>query len=244
MKSKFIFLIVALFFSINISFGNPGEIYLVPDSIQGTVTFAVLKINPIQFLLNEIPVSFELFLPKEWSVQFQLGYIFPANEASFRRILFESNGTNADASSEGLLSYRNSPFNNHGISVKFELRKYGKYFYHGGQLMYKNCFYKNTVFNVYRGGITLNQTENKFSSIIGLGYVIGRQSDKKNVILDWYAAVGLRVRFMSVTTLEIENPVHSQSTSYPNSTENFTSVYPFLNLGFRIGFRFYKTVMV
>jgi hypothetical protein len=243
MKKKVIFLIVVLYLSNKLAFGL-NSLESASDSIPGTVTFAVLKVNPIQFLFNEIPVSFELFLHHERSVQFQVGYIFPSDRNSASRKLFESNGTNADASSEGLLSYRQSPFNNHGVSVKVEFRKYGNYFYHGSQLMYKNCFYKNEVFDVYGPGITLNQSENKFSNIFGIGYVIGRQSDEKNVILDWYAAFGFRVRFMSVTTLKVENPAFPKGTSYPNSIENFTSVYPFLNLGFRIGFRLQKAVWV
>jgi len=234
-------LIIALFFSINVSFGNQNEIYLVPDSIRGTVTSAVLKINPIQLLFNEIPVSFEFFLPQERSVQFQVGYIFPTKNNSG---LFESNGMNGDASNKGLFSYRNSPFNNHGISVKFEFRKYRKYFYHGPQFMFKHCYYKNAVFAVYGGGITLNQTEDKSSTIVGFGYAIGRQSDDKNIVFDWYAAFGLRMRVMSVKILEIENPAYLKGTSYPNTTDDFTSVYPFLNLGLRIGFRFQKPISV
>jgi hypothetical protein len=249
MKLKIRLLIIVLFFSKNIIFGisstewtDPESyIYLSSDSIPGKITSAVLKINPIQILLNEIPVSIEIFSRQETSAQIQVGFIFPTR---FNSGIFESNGMNGDASSKGLGSYRNSPFNNHGISFKFEFRKYKKNFYHGPQFMVKHCYYKNAVFPVYGAGITLNQTEDKSSTIIGFGYVIGRQSNDRNIIFDWYAAFGIRFRAMTVKILEVENPAYRKGTTYPNTTDDFSSVYPFLNLGVRIGFRFTKTIMI
>src|SRR5664280_228929 len=191
------------------------------DSTAAHVSFGAIKINPIQLLFNEIPVSFEMDLQHERSVQFQVGFIFPSAKKYILRNLFESNGTNADASSKGLLSYRQSPYNNYGFSFKLEFRKYGRYFYSGPQLMYKNSFYKNVVFEVYGGGITLNQTESKFSNIFGIGYVLGHQNDSGDLVYDWYGSVGFRVRSMAVTI-------------YSNSKETITSFYPFINLGLRI----------
>src|SRR5664280_942927 len=75
------------------------------DSTAAHVSFGAIKINPIQLLFNEIPVSFEMDLQHERSVQFQGGFIFPSAKKYILRNLFESNGTNADASSKGLLSY-------------------------------------------------------------------------------------------------------------------------------------------
>ena len=221
--------------------GFPGSYgHLSSDSIPTDISFVNIKINPIQLLFSEIPVAFEIFLPKDRSLQLQLGFIFPQNESSGLRKFFESSGTNGDASSEGLVSYRTSPFNNYGFSVKFEIRKYGKSLYFGPQFMYKSCFYRKTVFPVYGGNITLNQTENKTTNILGIGFVTGLQTDNNEFVFDWYAAFGFRVRAMSVTVLKIENPAYKKGTSYPNSTEDFFNFYPFINLGVRIGFQLWK----
>lgn len=239
-KPKFTFLFISLLFSNNIIFGinTSGS---ASDSIRGTVTAAVLKINPIQYLFSEIPVSFEFFLPKERSsVQLQIGYIFSLGQ----KAPFQNMGPEGEATDEGLFSYRISPYNNHGINVKIELRKYGKHLYYGPQLMYKNCFYKNLGFDISGGMISKRQTENKFSNIIGLGFVIGRQTEDAKICFDWYAAFGLRVRSISVTVLKVVYYDARLTTSYPNESENISSVYPFLNLGVRIGFRFQKTVWV
>ena len=211
------------------------------DSIPGRITYGIIKFNPVQSLFGEIPISFELICPKESSIQFQVGLIFPFNKESGARKIFESNGTNADASSKGLLSYRNSPYNSFGLSFKIEFRKYGRYFYHGPQFMYKNSFYKNATFAVFGTGITLDQTESKFSNIFGFGYILGRQSDGNNIVFDWYGCIGFRYRTMSVNVIKIRYP---QTIQYPNTTESKNSFYPFINLGVRIGFKLKKTTSV
>ena len=73
--------------------------------------------------------------------------------------------------------------------------------------MYKYCFYKEAVFPVYGGGVTLDQTESNFSNIFGAGFILGRQSDEGNLVFDWYGGIRLRIRSMSVTVLKIEYPV-------------------------------------
>jgi hypothetical protein len=209
-----------------------------PDTIAVRVSFGAIKINPIQLLFNEFPVSFEWGFSRERSVQFQLGYIFPsAKNYSFRK-LFETTGSNADASSEGLFSYRNSPYNNNGLSLKIEFRKNGRYAYYGPQIMYKYCFYKEATFPIYNGSITRDITESKYSNIFGIGYFLGRQWDNDGLIFDFYSGIGFRLRLMSVTTVKIvDSP---RPVSYPNTTENFSSFYPFINLGLRIGVKLWK----
>jgi hypothetical protein len=206
------------------------------DSIPGKTSFGVIKINPIQVLFSEIPVSFEVNFPRKRSVQFQLGLIFPFPEKSLERKFFEESGENGEVSSNGLISYRKSPYNNYGLSFKFEFRKYGRYYYHGPQLMYKNCFYKNSIFSIYDG----YQTESKFSNIIGFGYILGRQNDGRNIVFDWYGCIGFRVRLMSVNVLKIQDG----KTFYPNSTKSINTFYPFINLGLRIGIKLWKTARV
>ena len=216
---------------------SPDELY--GDTILGDVSFGSIKFNPIQILFNEIPVSLEVDLPHDNSMQFQLGFIYPSSENSGLRKVFESMGPNGDATSDGLFSYRKSPYNNYGLSFKFELRSYGKILYFGPQFMYKYCFYKEATFPIFNGSITRDITESKYSNILGFGFVFGRQSDKGEIVYDWYGGFGVRLRLMSVTTVKIvDSP---RPVSYPNTRENFTSFYPFINLGVRIGFKLWKT---
>ena len=203
------------------------------DSVSKKKPLGIIKINPIQPFFSEIPLSFELFLPKERSVQFQVGFIFPFPEKSLARKLFEESGENGEVSSSGLVSYRKSPYNNYGLSFKFEFRKYGKYYYHGPQLMYKNCFYKNSIFSIYDG----YQTESKFSNIIGFGYILGRQNDRRNIVFDWYGCIGFRYRVMLINVLKIQDG----QSYYPNSKEFINTFYPFINLGLRLGIKLWKT---
>jgi hypothetical protein len=203
------------------------------DSIVGEKPYRIIKINPFQVFFSEIPVSYEIFLHKKLSLQFQLGYIFPLNKKSHRG-LFESMGTEGEATTEGFFSYRRSPYNNHGLSSKIEIREYGRHTYFAQQLMYKHCFYKESTFTISEGGTSRDQTESKFSNIVGFGLIVGTQSYAGNFVFDWYGGVGLRNRFMSVHILKIE---YTRSTQYPDKWEYFNSVYPFINLGLRIGIK-------
>ena len=204
------------------------------DSIPGKSPLGIIKVNLIQPLFGEIPLSFELFLPKERSLQFQVGLIFPFPEKSMGRKLFETSGDNAEVSSSGLVSYRKSPYNSYGLSFKFEFRKYGKYYYHGPQIMYKNCFYKNSIFSIYDG----YQTESKFSNIIGFGYILGRQDDRRNIVFDWYSCVGFRYRIMLINVLKIQDG----QSYYPNSKKFINTFYPVINLGLWMGVKLWKNV--
>lgn len=199
--------------------------------------FRIIKINPFQILFCEIPLSFESFHDLNKSIQFQLGFIFPLRESSeLRRELLDIR-YNSTLSNEENYSYRKSPFYNYGLSFKIEFRKYGRRLYYAPQLMYKNCFYKEAIFPIHGGGVTLYQTESKKSNIFGFGFILGKQSYEGNMVLDWYGGVGLRHRSMSVKILKIENPAFPAGTSYPDSEKNYGSFYPFINFGLRLGFK-------
>jgi hypothetical protein len=204
------------------------------DSIINQRHFGIIKINPLQTFFCEIPVSFETFRKGNRSTQFQIGFLFPFKEHYIGK-LFESMGANGTASTQGLFSYRKSPFNNHGLSFKIEFRKYGRYLYYAPQLMYKFCFYKDVTFPVFESFRTIDQTESKFSNIFGSGLIIGRQSNKHNLIFDWYAGAGLRLRSISVRILKIEDS--PRPVLYPDSKEICYSFYPFINIGLRLGIK-------
>jgi len=241
-QTTFILVIMLLFLFDNRIIGNSLKEIVISDSdhdfnndsIAGEKSYRIIKINPIQIFFSEIPVSFEVFLQEKISLQIQMGFIFPFNKESYMRKFIEEMGQNGEAKSGGIFSYRTSPYNNYGLSFKLEFRKYGKYFYYGPQYMYKNCFYNNTTFSISEGGTSRDQTESKFSNIFGVGYILGRQSYAGNFVFDWYGGVGLRLRSMSVTVSKIE---YTSSIIYPNKKDTFNSVYPFINIGLRIGIK-------
>ena len=221
---------------------SKSENDILADTILADVSFGAIKINPMQLLFNEFPVSFEWGFSRDRSVQFQTGFIFPSSKNYSLRHLFESSGPNADASTAGLFSYRKSPYNNHGLSFKFEFRKNRRYAYYGPQLTYKYCFYKEATFPVYNGSISRDITETKYSNIFGIGYILGRQWNSSVLVFDFYTCIGFRVRSMSVTTVKIEDS--PRPVIYPNTTENFSSFYPFINLGLRMGLKLWKNVSI
>jgi hypothetical protein len=239
-KSFIIISIVVLFLSLTkVGFGITlwktidYEFYSKTDSDLNHVHTKILKVNPLQAFFCEIPVSLEIFHKLKQSTQIQLGLILPMN-IDYTQLFVGSPDENT---SEGLFSYRTSPFNNYGLSFKTEFRKYGRFLYYAPQLMYKYCFYNKKAFHFRSSGITLNQIESKSSNIFGLGFMIGRQSYYSHIIIDRYAGVGFRLRSLSFRIIEIENPWHSEYNKYPNEEENSVSFYPFINLGIRIGIK-------
>ena len=90
---------------------------------------------------------------------------------------------------------------------------------------------------MHYSGFSHYRTESKYSHILGIGIMIGIQSHNHSLITDWYAGLGFRSRAMSVTINKIYSPDDwSNTTIYPNTTNNDVSFYPFVNLGVRLGF--------
>jgi hypothetical protein len=256
MKSPFliiVFLSICLeCFGINNSNISLIELYGYsnPDSIPEKSAFGTLKINPIQLIFSEIPVSFEIYRTPKRSLQFQVGFIFSRRDSKMNQTAFNSNGEEGMATDNGLYSYRNSPFNNDfGINLKTEFRiyskeinspqtiNYRKSFYYAPQLTYKSCFYKDQTFAIHYSGFAHYQTESKYSHILGIGIMFGIQSYNHGLIIDWYGGFGFRSRTMSVTVNKIYSPdSRPNSTIYPNTTSDDVSFYPFINFGMRIGF--------
>jgi hypothetical protein len=220
------------------------------DSIPEKRAFGTLKINPIQPIFSEIPVSFEIYRTPKRSLQFQVGFIFPRRNSKMNQTAFNSNGEEGMATDKGLYSYRRSPFNNDfGINLKTEFRIYSreinspqttnhkKSFYYAPQLTYKFCFYKDQTFAMHYSGFSHYQTESKYSHVLGIGIIIGIQSGNHGLITDWYCGLGFRCRTMNVMISEIYSPYALPGTTiYPNTTSNDVSFYLFINLGVRLGF--------
>ena len=241
-------------FSINNDSTILNELYRSSntDSIPGKRAFGTLKINPLQFLYSEIPVSFEIYRLPNLSLQIQIGYIFPARNST-RGKFFESWGTEGTAKSEGLISYRKSPYNNDGgINFKIEFRKYKHFLssdrnkpysssYFAPQLMYKYSYYHNLTFTkkdgTGGGDFTYYQRESKNSHVFGFGLMFGYQSCYGKFVTDLYGGFGLRIRVINAKIHEIseywDRPGYPL---YPNTIESDVSFYPFINIGIRMGF--------
>jgi hypothetical protein len=201
------------------------------DPLTGRRYLLTLKVSTLQVLFSEAPFSVEIFGRNGFSHQLQVGIIFPLREESFLEDFFESSGKNATASPYGLISYRNSPYNTHGMSFKYEVRKYGRKFYFAPQVMYKYNYYNDYSFRIFQYDRTFVQTESKRSVIFGLGFMTGRQTYFMRHATDWYAGVGLRARKMTYTVHDVQD-INNLQSGY--SGEKF-SVYPVINFGLRTG---------
>lgn len=194
----------------------------------------VLKYNPIQIAFGEIPVSWEVFKGEKESIQFQIGILFP--------FLKRYSGYFFPPSSN-LISCRTMPFFSYGISSKIELRKYGKKSYYALQGMYKYSAYNNVSFTIWDSDPTyesFDQIESKSSHIIGLGFMIGRQSYYERSATDKYMGFGVRLRIFDgvIKAQEFGSPAGRIEM---NRHFNYSSIYPFVNFGIRFGRTFLKT---
>lgn len=207
----------------------------IDTTIQNS-SLRVLKINPIQFALGEFPVTWEVFNSSKKSIQFQIGVLIP-----FLRTL--PSGVCADLQTvSDLISYRTLPYLSYGISSKVELRKYGKKRYFALQGMLKYSAYSNMTVTIWDSDATyesFDQVESKKSIILGLGFMIGKQTYKKSIVIDRYWGFGLRLRNLngSISQRNYPNP---RGIIEINKPFNSTSAYPFLNLGIRFGKTFHK----
>lgn len=208
------------------------------DPVTGKIYSFVIKVSTLQVLYSEAPFSVEIFMHHNFSMQFQAGIIFPLERDHFLEQFFQSGGKNASASPKGLISYRTSPYNSHGISLKYELRKYYGNSYIASQLMYKYSYYDNSVFDIYKDNIAVKQTESKNSSVGGLGVMFGRQTYFMKQATDWYIGVGIRARQVNAMVLKDQYQDAHSEIVYPNSLETKFSIYPFINFGFRTGLVF------
>lgn len=220
---------------------------LSADSLSEKRAFGTLKFNLIQAVFSEIPISLEIYRSARSSLQIQTGFIFPYRDSHLKG-LFESWGTEGTATDGYVFSYRRSPFNNDGgINIKVELRKFkhplsggSKYSsaYFAPQLMYKFTYYSHQTFTMKQGtNFTYYQTESKNLSSFGLGLIFGHQSCIGKFVIENYAGFGLRVTAIKCRINEISTYFYRPGWPYyPNTLESQTRLYPFINLGLRLGF--------
>ena len=206
------------------------------DTVKRENPFLAIKINPIQFIFNEIPVSIEYIFNQKSSLQLQAGYIFPSEKGSFPRKLFEEIGTGGTTTGMTVLNHRRSPYNSHGLSFKLELRSTGKNLYYAPQIMYKHCYYNDETFLIFSGQVTANQTESKTANIFGFGLMIGKQSYEGILVLDWYGGLGLRFNSTTVYDIKVTSPYNPGPPHYhPDEIKEW--LYPYVNFGMRVGIK-------
>lgn len=204
------------------------------DPLTGKRYFGALKVSTLQVLFSEAPFTFEVFMRNDLSLQIQAGIIFPLESDSFLAELFRAGTISGASGPKDFFSYRNSPYNNHGLSFKFEVRMYKASLYLAPQLMYKFSGYDNSEFPVEYEGKQLKQTESKKTNIAGLGLMLGRQNYFMKQVTDWYIGAGIRIRSTVAEIHKIRDD-ENHTVILPERFERSGFAYPFINAGFRIG---------
>jgi hypothetical protein len=229
-----------------------------PVSEKDTTRQRNIKINPIKFFFNEISVSHEQFkkitgirpsasdltgidsiiykrkTEQISSVNYILGIVFPSN--TDHAVAYKQDIHNACIKELGDAGL--SPFINWGLSTKFEFRRYRNTFYYGPQFMEKFVFYpKTTVDNLSGTEMDgLVRLQSGYANVLGFGYFIGWQTEKKGFVTDLFLGAGCRLR-LAVRKIYEEQNYLGPNVIFPEpKTENLNRLYPFLNLGVRLGF--------
>ena len=237
MKKSILFIFFLVLVAKCDCFGSFNELVqtdTIIKKIQNS-SLRVLKYNPIQIALGEIPVSWEVFKGGEKSIQFQIGILIP--------VLRSASGSFFPSPTTHLISIRTMPYYSYGISSKIELRQYKEKSYFAIQGMYKYSAYNNVSFTIWDSNPiyeSFDQIESKSSHIIGLGFMIGRQVYYERSVIDKYMGFGVRLRIFDgvIKAQEFGSPAGRIEM---NQHFNYSSIYPFVNFGIRFGRTFLKT---
>ncbi len=229
------------------SYGTTPNLMLVTDedSIPGKRPFGTLKISPHQILASEIPVSLEMYISGDMSLQVQAGYIFRTEKIAN---WLEQTGPGGGVAEEGLFNYRTIPYNNDaGMNFKLEFRKYFRpiahlnhtpyrEYYLAPQITYKYCYYNNQTFMLDPSGLPYYQKESKDTKIFGLGFILGRQSCEDRLVTDWFGGIGFRHR--GIKAFIHEKWPYSLPHPLPiyDNQEYQNSFYLFVNFNVRFGY--------
>ncbi|MCK4344429.1 MAG: hypothetical protein KAX05_04025 [Bacteroidales bacterium] len=244
MKKILLFHFVVLLLQFNYAIGqeitensiNPGVISLTKPQNYSIDSFNIhiIKINPVQIIINEISISYEKFIQHNRSRQLSLGFVYPTNIGSSGEFKHDLNSM-----CEFVLSdHSRCPFINTGISAKAEFRKYTGSFFHTPQIMYKFLFYnkKNVMFRDSEGDShDLFHLKSEYANVIGLGYFIGFQNLRNKLNIDFYTGIGLRSRF-GKRIIYSEHTWNSPNFLSAPVHEGFSKIYLAFNLGLKIGF--------
>jgi hypothetical protein len=206
---------------------NKPEIYyiIVPEK-----PWYAIKWNPSKILANELAFSFE-YKQDNKATEIELGYLYPSKS--------ENNFISSDASSENCIA---NCYN--GVTANLFLKHYcPKHFYYGLSALFKYMYFKNTWIYAgedYAGQYNINCSQTR--EVYGLSFRCGFLLKGKHFIFEPYAALGLRVTNSNITFNYYIDTDHSYIThngqpdniSFLNA--NGLQLWPYLNLGFKIGF--------
>jgi hypothetical protein len=211
-----------------------GQCDTIIQKVQ-PLSLHVLKCSPQRLLFGELPFSWELFLDNKKSIQLQVGILFPYFKKAPVISIFPE-------PSSDIVSCRNMPYIDNGMSTKIEFRKYRKKGYLCFQGMYKHSSYTDMTFTIWEmrsGYESYDQIESRTSDIFGLGFMAGIENYQRGFVTDIYAGLGLRLRMTEgvVTARKYGNPLGMVETHEPFE---YSSVYPFFNIGIRFG----KTIRI
>jgi hypothetical protein len=82
----------------------------------------------------------------------------------------------------------------------------------------------------------LIRLQSGYANVLGFGYFIGWQTEKKGFVTDLFLGAGCRLR-LAVRKIYEEQNYLGPNVIFPEpKTENLNRFYPFLNLGVRLGF--------
>lgn len=236
----------------------PSIVTPVSLSVKDTTRQANLKINPFKIFFNEISLSYEQFrkIPgikspvsdlsgidsiiykrkteHVSSVNYIFGFVFPSDID--HAVQYKQDVNYLCIKYLGDIGL--SPFINWGLSAKVDFRRYRNTFYYGPEFMEKFVFYPKTTVNNKSGtemeGVV--RLQSGYANILGFGYFIGWQTEKKVFVTDLFLGAGCRLR-LAVRKIYEEQNYLGPNVIFPEpKTENLNRLYPALNFGIRLGF--------
>ena len=225
---------------------------------KDTLRHGIIKINPVKLAFNEISVTYEYFrkpilMLQSYEKLTEIDSIINARKEAYISSTSYIIGFIYPSDVNNLISYKEqihytcikylddagiSPFINWGLSLKLDLRRYRNTFYWGPEFMEKFVFYTKTLLDTESGTLEdgLIRLQSGWANIIGFGYFIGWQAERKGFVTDIFFGAGARYR-LAVRKIWEEQNYMGPNVIFPDpKAENMSRAYPALNFGIRLGF--------
>jgi hypothetical protein len=257
-KNKIIFLLV-LITGLHSGFMSGQASGSFPISKQDSIRHRNIKINPVKLAFNEISVDYEHFRkpikmlqPSEdlkaidsiiikrkteriSSTNYIIGLIYPSDINHLIEYKDQIHYTCVQYLDDAGIS----PFINWGLSLKLDFRRYRNNFYWGPEFMEKFVFYTKKWVDNQSGNADepSERLQSGYANIIGFGYFIGWQMERKGFVTDLFFGAGARYRSAIRKIWEEHFYQGGPTILYPDpKTENLSRAYPSINFGIRLGF--------
>jgi hypothetical protein len=224
-----------------------------------TLKWGNIKINPVKLAFNEISITYEHFRKpiltqqshekltgidsiidkrkKEHisSTSYIIGFMYPSDINNLIEYKDQIHYTCVQYLEDAGIS----PFINWGLSLKLDFRRYRNNFYWGPEFMEKFVFYTKTWVDNKSGTAEepSERLQSGYANIIGFGYFIGWQMERKRLVTDLFFGAGARYRSAIRKIWEEQFYQGGPTVLYPDpKSENLSRAYPALNFGIRLGF--------